>query len=117
MTERGYDAIARAINEAGYHLPVESDIRVSTTMVIAASKITGRPINISEYENLFVKESTPEEEETLEALNRFIELIMPEINYGRKPDIDKMAAAAGLDIENARGIYEQISKMDFGSPE
>jgi hypothetical protein len=36
-------------------------------------------------------------------------LILPDINAGRVPDLEKNAAKAGIDVETARNIYKAVS--------
>ena len=36
-------------------------------------------------------------------------LLMPDINAGRKPDIKKLAQKAGVDVEAAREIVQQLT--------
>ena len=45
-----------------------------------------------EYDKLFHIESSPEDKEMLDNLNVFVSLILPDINAGRTPDIEKHAA-------------------------
>ena len=42
-------------------------------------------------------------------INAFMSLILPDINAGRVPDIEKNAAKAGIDIETARNFYKAVS--------
>lgn len=35
-------------------------------------------------------------------------MILPDINAGRKPDIEKLAADAGVDIETARDLVKTL---------
>ena len=36
--------------------------------------------------------------------------ILPDINSGRTPDIEKLAAKAGVDVETARDLVENLLK-------
>ncbi len=89
----------------------ESDIRVTTPMVITASKILRKKINLLRYESLFTEKTTPEQQESLDGINRFLSLILKDVNEGKVPDIALFAAAAGIDPEQAKAIYEQVKDI------
>jgi len=79
-------------------------------MVSTASDILKKKIDLIKYEKLFSKKSSPAEKENLDRLNMLIGLALPDINAGREPDIESLAVKAGLDIETARDILDQITK-------
>lgn len=87
-------------------------------MLLTSEKIFRKKIRLFEYDKLFDVESSPEEKESLDNLNYFMSLILPDFNAGLEPDIEKLAAKAGLDIETARNVYnvvaDKFGKMGFG---
>ena len=115
-TDRGFLALVNAINQFGYQFSAEPDIRINMSMLITSEKILKKKIRLNEYDHLFHVESSPEEKESMDNLNYFMSLILPDFNAGRVPDIEKMAAKAGIDVETARNIYNAVSekfrKMD-----
>lgn len=110
MTDRGFKALAEGLNEYGYDFSTDPFIRVNLSMVITASDILKRKISLLKYECLFSKESTPAEKESLDRVNKLLNLAMPEINAGHKPDIEALAKKAGVDIQAARDLIKQIMK-------
>jgi hypothetical protein len=111
LTDEGFRVITEQFNKLGYPMSSESDIRVTTTMVITASKILRRKINLIRYESLFAEKTTPEQQEPLAGMNRFLGLIMKDVNEGKVPDIALFAAAAGIDLDQAKDIYEQVKDI------
>ena len=108
-TDRGFLALVNAINQFGYQFSEEPDIRVNLSMLITSEKILKKKIRLNAYDKLFQIVSSPEEKETLDNLDYFMSLIVPDINAGRIPDIEKNAAKAGIDIETARNFYKAVS--------
>ncbi len=108
-TDRGFLALVDAINQFGYRFSEEPDIRVNMSMLITSEKILRKKIRLNKYDDLFHVESSPEEKESLNKVNYFMSLILPDINSGRVPDIEKYAAKADLDIETARNFYNAVT--------
>ncbi|TSA38187.1 MAG: hypothetical protein D4R64_03945 [Porphyromonadaceae bacterium] len=108
-TDRGFLALVNAINQFGYKFSEEPDIRVNMSMLITSKKILTKEIKINEYDHLFQVDTPPERKEMLDNLNYFMSLILPDINAGRVPDIEKNAAKAGIDVETARNFYKAVS--------
>ncbi len=117
-TDRGFLALVKAINQFGYRFSEEPDIRVNLSMLLTSEKIFRKKIRLVEYDKLFHVESSPEEKESMDNLNYFMSLILPDFNAGRVPDIEKLAAKAGIDVETARNVYKAVAdkfkKMGFG---
>ena len=113
MTDRGFRALAAGINAYGYHFPDEPFIRVNTSMLATAKTILRKDPVLNEYDGLFHIESSPEEKEEIAKLNAFMQLILPDINAGRKPDIESMAKKAGVDVKTARDMVRQVTEK-FG---
>ncbi len=117
MTDRGFHALAEGINAYGYQFPDEPFIRVNTSMLVTAKDILKKKeIILNDYDGLFHIESSPESKEGIDKLNAFMQLVLPDINAGRKPDIESLAKKAGVDIETAREmirhVMEKFDDMD-----
>jgi hypothetical protein len=108
MTDRGYRALAAGLNAYGHHFPDEPFICVNTSMLVTAQEILKKELVLNEYDHLFHRESTETNKEEIDKLNAFMQLILPDINAGRKPDIESMAKKAGVDIETARDIVRNV---------
>ena len=108
MTDSGFKALVEGLNEYGYNISGDPFLRVNLTMLTTASDILQREIMLNKYEHLFTKETTPSEQENLYKLNSLLKFVMPDINAGRKPDIEVLAKKAGVDIDTAKDLIEQI---------
>ena len=111
LTDEGFRVITEQFSKLGYPISSEADIRVTTTMVITASKILKKKINLLRYEFLFAEKTTPEQKKSIADINRFLSLILKDVNEGKVPDLALFATAAGIDIEQARAIYEQVKDI------
>ena len=113
MTDRGFEALAKRFNQCGYEISGEPDIRVTVTMLTTAEKILKKKINLNEYENLFEVKPTESDSGEIRKLNKLMDLVIPEINAGRRPDIASMAKKTGVDEHTAREILDSlIMKVD-----
>lgn len=108
FTDRGYLALVNAMNKLGFSLSEEPDIRVNTSMLITSRKILKKEIKLNDYDHLFHIDTPPKDQKVLDNLNAFMRMILPDINAGRKPDIEKLAADAGIDIETARNLVKTL---------
>lgn len=108
MTERGFNALARAFRAYGYNFSSDPFIRVNPSMVSTASEILGRKIDLLEYEHLFTKEETPEDKEKLGRLNTLMDLILKDYNAGIKPDVEDYARKSGVHIDTVKSLVEQV---------
>lgn len=118
MTDRGYEELSAALSACGLDLPPEPDLRVCRTMVMTASDILGRKIDLLKYHNLFEEDIPKEKEEGLDKVNRLIQMALPAINSGMQPDIKSIAEKTGFDPKEAadiiRQVTEQINKIGRG---
>lgn len=69
LTDRGFSALVEGINEYGFNFPSDPLLRVNASMVLSASDILKKKIRLTEYEDLFVKESTPSSRENHKELH------------------------------------------------
>ncbi|MEA1878603.1 MAG: hypothetical protein U9N86_17310 [Bacteroidota bacterium] len=107
-TNRGYLALVKALNQLGFNFSEEPDIRVNMSMLVTAKGILKKEITLNNYDHLFHVDTPPKDQEVLDNLNAFMRMILPDINAGRKPDIEKHAANAGVDIETARELVKTL---------
>jgi hypothetical protein len=115
-TDRGFTALAKGLNEYGYNFSADPFMRVNPSMIITASDILKRKIRLTKYDDLFSKETSTDSRKGLDRLNAFIKLVLPDLNAGRKPDIESLAAKAGVDIPTAtvllKHVLDKIKKMN-----
>lgn len=118
MTDRGFKALAEGLNEYGYNFSTDPFLRINLSMISTATDILKRKTRLIEYEDLFSIETSQSDRENLDKLNTLLRLILPDINAGREPDIEALAAEAGVDIQTARDLIGQImvkfKNMDRG---
>ena len=112
-TDRGFLTLVNTINPFGFEFSEEPDIRVNMSMLITSEKILRKKIRLNEYDNLFHIESSPKDKKMVDNLNVFMSLILPDINAGVTPNIEKYAAIAGLDVKEARDLVKNLLKI-FG---
>lgn len=108
MTDRGFAALVEGTNEYGYKFSFDPLLRVNASMVLSASDILKKKIRLTEYEDLFVKESSASSRKTHDELNAFIGLVLPDINAGHEPDINAAALKSGIDINTAKKLVEEM---------
>ena len=112
-----HPALAAGINDYGYQFSDESFIRVNTSMLVTAKDILKKELVLNGYDGLFHIEPYEEVQGELDKLNAFMAMILPDINAGRKPDIEAMAKKAGVDIETARDLVKNVlGKLDDMDP-
>jgi hypothetical protein len=108
-TLEGYDFLTEALRESGIEVETGADYYVTPAMYTAAEKILDQKISLtSEHRRLFNKPLSKEDELT-KRMNKFVQMILPNINSGEKPDIEGMAFAAGLDSDLGEELWEKLS--------
>ena len=107
-TLRGFQALVEKLNTYGYSFDPKPFLMTGPSMLITAKNILKREIVLNEYEHLFMEETTKDDQEHLDKLNAFMGMILPDVNSGREPDIERYARQAGLDPETANDLYRQI---------
>ncbi len=108
MTDRGFRALAAGLKEYGYDFSEEPFIRVNPSMLVTAKDILKKEIVLNEYDELFKKESSEEEQADINKLNDLMEMVLPDINAGREPDIEAYAKKAGVDVDTARELIREV---------
>ena len=108
MTRRGFDKLVRDFNASGHNFPVEAYLKVRLQMLTTAGDILKKKIVLNEYEELFREETDPKSQKAVDDVNAFVKLVLPDINAGRKPDIEKAARKAGVHMDTARDVTDMI---------
>lgn len=114
MTEAGFRELTRGLVKSGLPIGPEADYSVGLGMVVTMQEILKKKIILNEYEALFPEtDDDAMSEKELEPINRFMQLLLPCFNAKQQPDLQSLARQAGIEVETARSLYEQI-KMKFG---
>ncbi len=82
MTQRGFEALVKAINAFGHAFEAEPFLRVNLSIISTAAMILKKKVVLNEYLDMFHVEADPAKEKVLEDMNAFIALVLPEINAG-----------------------------------
>lgn len=106
LTDRGYDALSERLRACGLDTG-EADVRVRPTMVNTASEVLRRNIELNPYEEYFDMQGDSETEASLEKINQVLQLALPYVNNDQQPDIDALAAQAGVDPDEVREAVEK----------
>jgi hypothetical protein len=86
----------------------DPQIRVHMVMLSLITKILKRNIQLDPYEKLFSVKSTRVNSDSLNKLNEILRLALPDINANKNPDVESLAKKAGIDVETARDLLEQV---------
>lgn len=105
----GFEYLTEKLIESGVRIDSGADYYVTPAMYAAAEKILSRKISISSDHARLFSEPEPKQHDLTKRMNKFLELILPGINSGQKPDIEELALAAGIDIETAERLWEELS--------
>ena len=104
MTDRSFSALTKKMNEHGFDLPLEPQIRIHPSMLVTAERILKKKLDFNPYEKLFTPETTPQAKAEIEKINRLLQSVLPVINAGKKPDIKALAKEAGVDVSLAEQL-------------
>lgn len=108
MTDRGFRALVQAFEKVGLLFEEEPFVRVSITGLLTTRNVLKQPVVLNEYEELFSGPDEGEQNDETDCLNAFLRMVIPDINAGRTPQINELAAAAGVDPEVARQLVKDI---------
>ena len=109
MTDKGFLKLAEELNSEGLNIPEYPDLRLNPAMMTTANEILKKNIVLNEYEELFTKESPPAEQKQLDKINNLIELMLPDINAGKRPDLQALAKKTGVDIRTIQEIAARLT--------
>ena len=114
MTEEGFGELTRMLIESGLQISEAEDYSVGMSMLVTMQEILKKKIYFNKYEKYFpAKADNPIPQKELDNMNRFMNLLLPYINAGTKPDLKTLAQQAGIDLEEAKDLYELV-KNKFG---
>ena len=108
LTESGFRGVVDEVNAYGYGFSITPFLKVNTTMLVTTQKILQKKVVLNEYDDLFHVDPPEEEQKTVDDLNAFMALVLPDINAGRMPDIEAAAEETGVHIETARDMVEMV---------
>ena len=63
---------------------------------------------MNNYDDLFKKEPSGQVQGDIDKLNALMNMVLPDINAGRKPDIESLAKKAGVDVDTARDLIQSV---------
>lgn len=110
MTDRGFLKLSEALITMGIDITEYPDTRLSPSMLSTAQKILKKKIVLDPYEDLFTGDTSPEAQGELDKINSAIELILPDINSGKEPNLLRIARDTGADIGALNQIVAQMRK-------
>lgn len=110
MTYRGYAKLVEALNQSGYELSEEPQVRVTPAMLTVVEAVLGRKIELNPYERLFTEEPSPGTKEELDKINIFLKKLMDAENSRADYDLRELAFLSGIEFETAKEIADQVRK-------
>lgn len=102
LTDYGYAEMAMALNQYGFDLPRDPEIRVHFSMLRFIDTLLKREIVLNPYSKLFEVESSKESNDDVDGINKFMELALPFINSDEEFDVEALAKQASVDPSTAR---------------
>lgn len=102
MTDRGFNKLVEKFNERGLHIPLGPHLRVHPSMLVTAERLLRREIRIPSSEDLFVKKTSAGNREMIDRLNALMAKVLPEINSGKKPNLEKLSEEFNLDYQSVK---------------
>ena len=106
LTDRGYLEMSGLLKKHGVDIPTDPDIRIHLPILTLLEKVLKKRPELDPYARLFETKASPESEEIMTKLNRFMALALPYINSGKEPEVDALAKEAGVDPETARDLLQ-----------
>jgi len=110
MTDKGFSKLAGALGSEGLDIPEDPDLRLNPAMLVTAGNILNRTIVLNPYEELFTKKTSPAEQEELDKINNVMNLILPDINAGREPDLQALSEKTGMDVKTIQTLASNLFK-------
>lgn len=110
LTEEGYEAQSIILNKYGLDFLPYPDMKVNFSMVVTIRDILKKNAGFLKYAQLF-GDTDKEIDPHMDNLNHFLQLLLPHLNAGTRPDLQKLAAQANLTLDEAEDLYKQLSKQ------
>ncbi len=105
MTERGFRQLIKDFNSFGYNFTDEPLLSIRHQIIPTTEEILQTKIELNDYHDHFDSDSDPEEDKTFQKMNEFMELLLPDFNAGKMPDIKAAAEKAGLPLKTAEDLF------------
>jgi hypothetical protein len=106
LTDRGFEALLSAMQKGGFDV-TDADVRVHPQMLQTIQQVLKKKVNLNPYEHLFDQAPASDDAMQLEKINAVLQLALPYINNDQQPDIDALAAQAGVDPAAVREAVEK----------
>lgn len=113
MTERGYRQLLKDFNSCGYDLDDTPLLILRQQIISTTEDILQIKIELDEYLDHFKSDPDPEADDMVQKMNKLMELLLPDFNAGKTPNIEAAAKIAGLPMETAQDLYKAIGEK-FG---
>ena len=110
LTDKGFRQLILQLNKLGNDLAFDADYRVGMTMASIAHQILRKDLTKDPYEHLFRTPTTPKQDETIDRINHFMDLLVPLINDRKAIDVKDLAERTGLDLKVAKEIAADLQK-------
>lgn len=110
MTERSWEKLTDALEDAGVKIDSRHLLRGTASVVVMAEQLFGRKFQLTDYDKLFEEAVDPDRQAELDKLNAFLSGYFEAWNRGVETDIDSLARAYGIDPAMAHDIIEQITR-------
>ncbi len=108
MTARGFKKLAEALVMNGIAIPKKPQLRVHPSMPATAGKILKKTVRIDSFESLFEKKESRENNEVLDRMNALIGRILPDINSGRTPDLEKLSKEFDMEYDSVKTVVSHM---------
>ncbi|HYF69931.1 MAG TPA: hypothetical protein VD884_17440 [Ohtaekwangia sp.] len=108
MTDLGFKKLAGALVMNGIMIPEEPQLRVHPSMLATAGKILKKTVRIESFDSLFEKKKQSENSDVPDRMNALIGKILPEINSGRTPDLEKLSKEFDLEYDNVKTLVSHM---------
>lgn len=108
MTDRGFKSLADALVMSGVAISREPQLRVHPSMLVTAGKILKRTVRIDSFESLFEKKESRKDNDVVDRMNALIGRILPDINSGRTPDLEKLSKEFDLEYEDVETVVSHM---------
>ena len=113
MTDRGFSYLVSQLNKCGYELSFDPNIRVTMGMLQTADEILKKGFDLNPYSSMFSTELPEEDSEEINNINTMLSSMVPDLNAGKKVNLDGMSNTYNVPLETVRELCEQLkSKLD-----
>lgn len=109
LTDYGFEKLAQLLNKYGNDYNKKPDYRVNTSMMVITKDILNRDIEpFNRYELMFEIESSEEDQQQIDQINEAIRMMLPDINSGKKPDVEAISKKTGVDAKTLNDLVRDV---------